>query len=168
MLLSCDLRRIFSSLTAASNPHAGAGFSYVYLAAGVWFYVVWSVSQATLHLGPDVRVDGVGNYVRIADRASRGNYRGAAWLAAPLLVVFWFAFMARKAATWRRARGERRKQLTWLMSGGMIMTVSIVVTSVTNAGGERVVSEWRRSASPRCPSGSASASSNIGSTRSTG
>jgi hypothetical protein len=111
---------------------------YVYLAAGVWFYVVWSVSQATLHLGPDVRVDGVGNYAG-SQRGFSEIAGGAAWLAAPLLVVFWFAFIVRKAATWRRARGERRKQLTWLMSGGIVMTVSIVVTSGTNVGGERVV-----------------------------
>jgi hypothetical protein len=112
---------------------------YVYLAAGVWFYAIWSVSQATLHLGPAVRVDSAGNYVGLQKGFSEAA-GGAAWLAAPLLVAFWFAFIARKLATWRRARGERRKQLTWLMSGGTIMTVSIVVV-VTNGGGERVVTD---------------------------
>ena len=50
----------------------------------------------------------------------------AAWLSTvqavvvPVLVVFWVAFVGRQALSWRRADGERRQQLKWLMSGAAI------------------------------------------------
>jgi hypothetical protein len=53
----------------------------------------------------------------------------AAWLSTaqavvvPLLVVFWLAFVGRQALSWRRAGGERRQQLKWLMSGAAICVV---------------------------------------------
>ena len=34
----------------------------VYIAAGAWFCGVWSLSQATIHIGADFDVDEVGNY----------------------------------------------------------------------------------------------------------
>ncbi len=50
----------------------------------------------------------------------------AAWLSTaqavivPVLVVFWLAFVGRQVLGWRRADGERRQQLKWLMSGAAI------------------------------------------------
>jgi hypothetical protein len=50
----------------------------------------------------------------------------AAWLSTaqavvvPVLVVFWVAIIGRQALSWRRADGERRQQLKWLMSGAAI------------------------------------------------
>ena len=50
----------------------------------------------------------------------------AAWLSTaqavivPVLVVFWLAIVGRQALSWRRADGERRQQLKWLMSGAAI------------------------------------------------
>jgi len=106
---------------------------YLYLAAGLWFAVVWSLSQATLHIGPGFDVDAVGNYV--------GRQTGfpsvvatVGWSAAPLLLVLLIAFVVRQAAEWRRAVGERRKQLTWLMSGGAVTILAVAfTTNTTNA-----------------------------------
>ena len=33
--------------------------------------------------------------------------------------LFWPAFVARQVFSWRRAAGERRQQLKWLMSGAV-------------------------------------------------
>ncbi len=50
----------------------------------------------------------------------------AAWLSTaqavivPVLVVFWLAIVGRQVLSWRRADGERRQQLKWLMSGAAI------------------------------------------------
>jgi hypothetical protein len=47
----------------------------------------------------------------------------SAWLGSveavilPVLAVFWLVFVARQVLSWRRAGGERRQQLKWLMSG---------------------------------------------------
>jgi hypothetical protein len=114
--------------------------TYVYLGAGVWFAVVWSLSQATLRINGRFDVDGVGNYVG-SEQGFAGSAGAAAWLATPLIIVLLIAFVARQAAAWRRASGERRKQLTWLMSGGAVSIVSILVVVQTNnhAGTDRLI-----------------------------
>jgi hypothetical protein len=44
-------------------------------------------------------------------------------LAQPL---FWASFVGRQVVAWRRASGERREQLKWLMAGSAITVVAIV------------------------------------------
>ena len=39
--------------------------------------------------------------------------------------VFWVLFVARQVLTWRRATGERKQQLKWLMSGAAITVVGL-------------------------------------------
>ena len=109
----------------------------VYLAAGAWFTGLWSLSQATLHVGRGFDVDGVGNYVGTA-HGFASTIGGIAWAATPLIVVLFAAFVIRQWAVWRHAVGERRQQLTWLMAGGAVSIVSIVVVVNTN-----VNSHWR-------------------------
>jgi hypothetical protein len=114
---------------------------FVYIVASVWFFAVWSLSQATLHIGNGFDVDAVGNYIG-SQKGFAGQAAAAAWLVAPVVFFLLVAFVARQAATWRRATGERRKQLTWLMSGGAVSAVSIVIVSVTNGNrGERVITD---------------------------
>jgi hypothetical protein len=56
------------------------------------------------------------------------------WLAeiqAPLLAVFvafWLAFVARQALSWRRASGERRQQLKWLLSGAIVCLSCLAIS----------------------------------------
>jgi hypothetical protein len=105
-----------------------------YLAAGAWFTGLWSVSQATLHIGPDFDVDGVGNYLG----TQNGTVASIGWAAAPLILVLSAAFVVRQWAAWRHAVGERRQKLTWMMGGGAVSIVSIIVVDNTN-----VNSHWR-------------------------
>jgi len=113
----------------------------VYIVAGAWFCSVWSLSLATLHIGAGFDVDDVGNY-----SGDPGGFSevaaGIAWAAAPIVLLLLAAFVIRQAATWRRATGERRKQLTWLMSGGALSVVSIYLVSTNNtSSAERVVTD---------------------------
>jgi hypothetical protein len=39
--------------------------------------------------------------------------------------VFWVAFVARQFLSWRRASGERRQQLKWLMSGAAVSVAGL-------------------------------------------
>ena len=41
-------------------------------------------------------------------------------------------FVARQAASWRRADGERREQLKWLIAGGGVSVAGIVALVLTN------------------------------------
>ncbi len=103
----------------------------VYVAAGAWFCCVWSLSQATLHVGAGFDVDEVGNYIGEQGGFS-GTVAGIAWAASPIILLLLTAFVIRQAATWRRATGERRKQLTWLMTGGALSVVAIYLVSTNN------------------------------------
>jgi hypothetical protein len=113
----------------------------VYIVAGAWFCCVWALSLATLHIGAGFDVDEVGNYPGYAGGFSEA-VAGIAWAAAPIVLLLLIAFVIRQAATWRRATGERRKQLTWLMTGGALSVVSIYLVSTNNtSSAERVVTD---------------------------
>jgi hypothetical protein len=113
----------------------------VYIVAGAWFCSVWSLSQATLRIGPGFDVDQVGNYSGDPGGFS-GVVAGIAWAASPIVLLLLTAFVIRQAATWRRATGERRKQLTWLMTGGALSVVSIYFVSTNNTSSSgRVVTD---------------------------
>ena len=114
---------------------------FVYIVASVWLFAVWSLSQATLHIGKGFDVDAVGNYVGWQHDFA-GRAASAAWLASPVVFFLLVAFVVRQAATWRHATGERRKQLTWLMSGGAVSAVSIFIVVTTNTSrGDRVITD---------------------------
>jgi hypothetical protein len=57
----------------------------------------------------------------------------SAWLSTveavilPVLGVFWALFVLRQVLAWRRASGERRQQLKWLMSGTAVTIVCTVL-----------------------------------------
>jgi hypothetical protein len=103
----------------------------IYVGAGAWFCIVWSLSQATLHIGARFDVDGAGNYVG-PEGGFAGTVAAMAWAASPIVFLLLITFVIRQAATWRHATGERRKQLTWLMSGGALSVVSIAIVVNTN------------------------------------
>jgi hypothetical protein len=86
-------------------------------------------------------VDDVGNYTGDAGGFS-GTAAAIGWAASPIILLLLIAFVIRQAATWRRATGERRKQLTWLMTGGALSVVSIYLVSTNNtSSAERVVTD---------------------------
>jgi hypothetical protein len=114
---------------------------YAYVGLGIWFATIWSLSLATLHIGSGFDVDGVGVPVGSQNGFTRWGAE-TAWLSSPLIVVLLIAFVVRQATVWRRAIGERRKQLTWLMCGGAVSVVSIVVVSETNgSGGDHLITD---------------------------
>jgi hypothetical protein len=113
----------------------------IYIVAGAWFCGVWSLAQATIQIGEGFDVDQVGNYAGKTGAFSEAT-AGIAWAAAPIVLLLLSAFVIRQAATWRRATGERRKQLTWLMSGGALSVVSIYLVSTNNtSSAQRLVTD---------------------------
>lgn len=45
-----------------------------------------------------------------------------------VFVAFWLAFVARQALSWRRASGERRQQLKWLLSGAIVCLSCLAIS----------------------------------------
>ena len=67
--------------------------------------------------GTPIVVDGKG---QLASNPFPGGALGVALVAAFVTVpVFWALFVARQVLSWRRATGERRAQLKWLLAGSV-------------------------------------------------
>jgi len=94
---------------------------WAYLAiAGCWPAAIYAVAVSTI-AGHRIAVDSGGDLTVIDSPAG-----SAAWLATaqevllPLLVLFWVLIVARQAARYRRASGEERAQLKWLIWGVIV------------------------------------------------
>jgi hypothetical protein len=94
---------------------------WAYLGVGVaWPLSIYAVTVGAI-AGHNIHILPSGD-LSVVD-VPTGN---AAWLSTaqavvvPVLVVFWLAIVGRQALSWRRADGERRQQLKWLMSGAAI------------------------------------------------
>ena len=45
----------------------------------------------------------------------------------PVIIICWLASLAGQAASWRRASGERRQQLKWLLGGSAICLIGLLL-----------------------------------------
>jgi hypothetical protein len=106
-----------------------------------WKWVLWAylivVVVATVGLaageagalsaGP-IRVDVNGLYSGPGSPAGLlGTLAAVTGFALVLLPLFWLAFATRQVLSWRRASGERRQQLKWLMGGAVIALAGLVL-----------------------------------------
>jgi hypothetical protein len=94
----------------------------IWLAGGAW-----EVTQAP------VVVDGKGQLV------NNPGPPGVPFLAFAILLiavpVLWASFVLRQVLSWRRATGERRAQLKWLMAGGTAAVVGLAFTVLLSSYG---------------------------------
>ena len=100
----------------------------------LWAYFAAATLVAAYFLGAaawamasqPVSVDGAGQLI------TQPNLSGALLavivVVAVTLPVFWLSFVARQVLSWRRATGERRQQLKWLMSGAALTVVGLAGT----------------------------------------
>jgi len=87
--------------------------------------VLWIASAFTLTVGAIIghhlQVDSGGNLVVLDNTAHNAAWWNAVTLvAAVVLVVCWVASLAAQVLSYRRASGERRQQLKWLLTGTAI------------------------------------------------
>jgi hypothetical protein len=102
----------------------------------LWAYLILVVvatvgvaagEAGTLAAGP-IRVDVNGSYSGQGSPAGLlGTVAGATGFAFLLLPPFWLAFAARQGLSWRRASGERRQQLKWLLGGAVIALAGLAL-----------------------------------------
>jgi hypothetical protein len=97
----------------------------------LWAYLADAALLAALILAVNVRamaaqpvaVNGAGQLIK---QPNFGGVLTAMVVAAAVaLPVFWLSFVARQVLSWRRAAGERRQQLKWLMSGAAVTVVGL-------------------------------------------
>jgi hypothetical protein len=91
-----------------------------FVAAWVLGVTVWGMS------GQPISVDGAGQLIK--QHNPPGVSTAVVAAAAVTLPVFWLSFVARQVLGWRRATGERRQQLKWLMSGAAVTVVGLAGT----------------------------------------
>jgi hypothetical protein len=73
-----------------------------------------------------VRVDSSGNLDSPAPRfLSSAAFSIVGGVLVAFVAVCWLAFVARQVVSYRRAAGERRKQLKWVMCGAAVTAISI-------------------------------------------
>ncbi len=104
-----------------------------YLAAAVGAVLLAYAAMVSVIVTQGIRIDASGGL------AGFDNPSGStAWIAhlnllfLPLLVC-WLVFAARLLLSWRRADGERRQQLKWLMTGSAVAVAGFLVSNTVPA-----------------------------------
>ncbi|MFY9931343.1 MAG: hypothetical protein WAK82_25425 [Streptosporangiaceae bacterium] len=102
-----------------------------YLAVGAcWPVSVYAVAIGAVAAG-DLHIDPGGDLRAVDDPAGSSAWLGSVEaVVLPVLAVFWLVFVARQVLSWRRADGERRQQLKWLMSGAAVCMAATAVIAV--------------------------------------
>jgi hypothetical protein len=103
---------------------------WIYVVSAVIFSLAQFGGQATVQVGPHPAVDirgGLPSY-------DVGWFAGGLWVLTPLFLLFWLASIGYQVLCWRRATGERRAQLKWLMSGSAVCVVAGVALVVAGDG----------------------------------
>ncbi len=96
---------------------------WVYLAvAGLWMASAEAVSVGAV-AGHDVRVDPGGNLLGLG--SATGWFGVVEDVFFPVLAVCWLASLAAQVASYRRSSGERRQQLKWLLTGGVVAGIGL-------------------------------------------
>jgi len=99
---------------------------WVYLAvAGLWMASAEAVSVGAV-AGHAVRVDPSGNLLGLESTTGPYGWFGVVEnVFFPVLAACWLASLAAQAATYRRSSGERRQQLKWLLTGGVVAGIEL-------------------------------------------
>jgi uncharacterized membrane protein YjjB (DUF3815 family) len=101
----------------------------------LWLYLVLVVgatvgsvaNEAGTVAGQHIQVNLNGTYTGPGSPAGVLGVLSAAGSGILLIPLFWLAFAARQALSWRRASGERRQQLKWLMGGAVFAVVGLAL-----------------------------------------
>jgi hypothetical protein len=77
--------------------------------------------------GRPIQVDVSGTYSGPGSPAGVLGVLAVAGAGFILVPLFWPAFAARQVLSWRRANGERRQQLKWLMTGAVVAVAGLAL-----------------------------------------
>jgi hypothetical protein len=77
--------------------------------------------------GQPIHVDLSGSYSGTGGPSGGLGVLAAASLGLFAVPLFWPAFVARQALSWRRAAGDRRQQLKWLLTGAVCLLIGLLL-----------------------------------------
>jgi hypothetical protein len=102
-----------------------------YLAVGAcWPVSVYAVAIRAVATG-NVHILPGGDLRAVDDPVGSSAWLGSVEaVILPVMAVFWLIFVASQVLSWRRASGERRQQLKWLMSGAAVCMAATTVIAV--------------------------------------
>ena len=104
----------------------------------LWPYLgvaaLWAAGTAAVTVGAiaghRVAVDSGGNLLLLAHPTGFAAWwRAVGSLFFPLLALGWMASVAAQGLSWRRATGERRQQLNWLLAGSVVAGVCLAISA---------------------------------------
>ncbi len=106
---------------------------WAYLAVGAcWPAGIYAVAVSTI-AGHRIQVDSSGGLTIIDSPAGSAAWLGTAQdLILPVMVGFWVVILARQAARYRRASGEERAQLKWLVWGAVVFMLGGTVITLAS------------------------------------
>jgi hypothetical protein len=100
---------------------------WLYLALVLLATVGFAAGEAGALATAPIQVDVNGSYTGTGSPAGLYGTLAAAGSAFVLIPLFWPVFAARQVLSWRRASGERRQQLKWLMGGAVIALAGLAL-----------------------------------------
>jgi hypothetical protein len=111
----------------------------VYLALAAVYEVAALAGEGARIFGHHIEVDAKGQFIapeHLSGLAARlAAIEGPlTWILLQVFLLFWLAFVGRQLVSYRRSTGERREQLKWLMSGGAVSVVGLMILYLASAG----------------------------------
>ena len=106
-----------------------------YLAVAVALVGALYVAIIVAIAGQGIHMDASGD-LSVLDHPSGSMawvLKNAGNLILPAVLAFWLVFAGRLVLSWRRARGDRRQQLKWLVSGVVVAMFGLFVSNVVPA-----------------------------------
>jgi hypothetical protein len=100
---------------------------WVYLVLTVVAAVGFVVNEAGTLAGQRIAVDLNGTYTGTGSPAGVLGVLAVASAGIVVIPLFWPAFAARQILSWRRASGEGRQQLKWLMGGAVFAVIGLAL-----------------------------------------
>ena len=101
----------------------------VALVGALYVAIIVAIAASGIHM------DASGN-LSVLDHPSGSMawvLENAGVLILPSVLAFWLVFAGRLVLSWRRARGDRRQQLKWLVSGVVVAMLGLLVSNVVPA-----------------------------------
>jgi hypothetical protein len=103
----------------------------------LWVYLgvaaLWALGTAVVTVGAiaghRIAVDASGNLLLSHPRGFANAWASVSVLFFPLLAIGWVAAVTAQAISWRRATGDRRRQLNWLLAGSVVAGVCLAIST---------------------------------------
>ncbi len=128
-LASPDAAVVLGALVLALPAPGWRRLLWAYLAVAA----LWALGTAAVTVGAiaghQIAVDSSGNLLLDHPRGFANVWASVGVLFFPLLAIGWVAAVTAQALNWRRATGDRRRQLNWLLAGSVVAGVCLAIST---------------------------------------